>query len=240
MSAPAAACGLLPGVVLGQAHGSHLRIAENGKRHGGVVDGPEPARVFQIVRHHPGFPVGDMLELVAVGDVAQGIDPVNGFTAGKNPEVRVHGHGVVLRQVKAGTVQAQPVGIRFPSSGHQDDVRCDAQRIAGVVREHHGDAAVAVVLHCPEREAKLERPAVGRGRGEAAGDFGVVPAKQPLRTVHLGHLGPETMEYGSEFGGDISAANHHYPLGRTVDAHHRVRSVHLGQADPRHIGERRS
>lgn len=193
--------------------------------------------MFEVVRHHPGFPVGDVLELVAVRDVAQGVHAVHRLPVGEDPEVAVHGQGAVPVQVKAGSLHAQPVRVRHPPRGHQDDIRRDAKRRAIIIGENDRDRAVAVVLHSLERVSKLQPPAAGGCGCETPGDLPVVAAKQSAGTVYLGDVGAEAMEHRGKLRRDVAAAHDHHSPRQAVNAHDGIGGMYLREADPRNFGQ---
>ena len=61
----------LVGGVLGHPDARDLRVAEHRVGDEPVIDLDRIVRVGEIVGHHPGFVVGDVLELDRVGDVAE-------------------------------------------------------------------------------------------------------------------------------------------------------------------------
>ena len=126
----------------GRSEGGDLRVAEDGVRHGAVVGGArlpgEPAEVDgEVVRHDPRLVVGDVLELVRRGDVAERPDPGRG-----GAQLLVDDEPAVVVQGQAAGGGVEPVGVGHPAHGEQHDLGLD---VAGAARP--GDVDPPDVAH---------------------------------------------------------------------------------------------
>ena len=135
-----------------------------------MVEASQVAGVGQVVGHDPGLVVGNVLELVRAGHIAQGPDAIH-----VGAPVRVNGDPTVLVGGDAGGVQTELFSVGHPAGGHEQNVPDGIRPVCEV--------QVDLTLSSADRGQRGTQanvPLLPRDRGESPLDLGVELAKHRI------------------------------------------------------------
>src|SRR5690606_24531774 len=183
---------LLPGLLLGEPDAGDLRVGEGRRRHVLVRQPAQVVRVEQVVAHGAHLGVGDVLEHVRGGDVAQRPHALGGGGAA----VLVDGDPAVRGHLDAGGGEVELVGGGDASGGDEQDLPGDG----GAVVEPHAHPVVGLLG--PDRGAPGDHlVALGGELVEPVAQVGVQTPQQ-RGAGDDGDLGAERLEDVGELHGD--------------------------------------
>ena len=223
-------------LLFGHADHGDLRVAEDRAGYVAVVAGTQVLGVAEVVLHNACFVVCHVLELVAAGHVAEGVDAGYGRAVVEHTLVLIDAELAAVLHVEV-VLRVEGVGVGAATGCHEHSVCRDFEQffaVLGGALSYDGHAAVGVLTDLGEGRILDDVPLLACGFFESCHDLFVHAAQQTGGAVQLGYFGAECGENVGEFCRNHAAADDDHAGGQFVQAHDVVVGVDLGGVDTGH------
>ena len=223
-------------LLFGHADHSNLRVAEDRGGYVAVVAGTQVLGVAEVVLHNACLVVCHVLELVAAGHVAEGVDAGYGRAVVEHALVLIDAELTAVLHVEV-VLRVEGVGVGAAAGCHEHSVCRDFEQfftVLGSVLSYDGYATVGVLTDFGEGRILDNVPLLACGFFKTCHDLFVHAAQQAGGAVQLGYFGAECGENVGEFCRNHAAADDDHTGGQLVQAHDVVVSVDLRGVDTGH------
>ena len=225
--------GRLACLLFGHTDHGDLRVAEDRAGYVAVVAGAQVLGVAEIVLHNACFVVCHVLELVAAGHVAEGVDAGYGCAVVEHALVLIDAELTAVLHVEV-VLRVEGVGVGAATGRHEHCVCRDFEQfftVLGGALSYDGHAAVGVLTDFGEGGILDDVPLLAYGFFETCHNLFVHAAQQAGGAVQLGYFGAECGENVGEFCRNHAAADDDHAGGQLVQAHDIVVGVDLRGVD---------
>ena len=202
-------------LLFGHADHGDLRVGEDSAGHVAVVACAQVLGVAEVVLHDACLVVCHVLELVAAGDVAEGVDAGYGCAVVEHALVLIDAELAAILHVEV-VLRVEGVGIGAATGCHEHSVRRDFEQlftVLGGALRYDGHATVGVLTDFGEARILDDVPLLACGFFEACHDLFIHAAQQAGGTVQLGYIGAECGEDVGELCRNHAAADDDHACG---------------------------